>query len=62
MWVNIMSIFGPVEFDMLSDDAGSDVHQEVAITAVELEEITELRDKGLADESMGIDEFIKVQK
>lgn len=40
--------------------AGSDVLQAVNI-GIELEEITELRDTGLADESMDMDELM-VQK
>lgn len=54
-------ILGPVEFEMLLDYAGSDVHQEAVNTGIELEEIIELRDRGLADEIMDIDE-LKVQK
>ena len=53
-------ILGPVEFEML-DYAGSDVHQEAVNIGIELEEIIELRDRGLADESMDIDE-LKVSK
>lgn len=41
--------------------AGSDVLQEAVNIGIELEEITELRDTSLADESMDMDELM-VQK
>ena len=47
---------GPVEFETLLGYAGSDVLQEAVNIGIELEEVTELRDTGLADEGMDIDE------
>ena len=52
---------GPVEFETLLGYAGSDVLQEAVNIGIELEEVTELRDTGLADEGMDIDE-LRVQK
>lgn len=52
---------GPVEFETLLGYAGSDALQEAVNIGIELEEITEVRNTGSADESMDTDEF-RVQK